>query len=138
MMKKLNDFTLEKNSDSINNAKFKTITNTKTKASTKQVLQARLLQLNTINLEQAIIKELEQNPTLEQVEPEDIEEKTVANGDIADDEIDAPLEDIYTDESSYYLEQEKGTYLFQIRHSFIENIISQIKDSELDQVLNLK
>ena len=42
----------------------------KQKLAPRQVLQAKLLQLNTVNLEQAILKELEQKPVLEQVEPE--------------------------------------------------------------------
>ena len=50
----------------------------KQKLAPRQVLQARLLQLNTINLEQTILKELEQNPILEQVEPEDFEDKSMA------------------------------------------------------------
>ena len=37
----------------------------KQKLAPRQVLQARLLQLNTVNLEQAILSELEQNPLLE-------------------------------------------------------------------------
>ena len=36
----------------------------KQKLAPRQVLQAKLLQLNTVNLEQAILKELEQNPVL--------------------------------------------------------------------------
>ena len=40
----------------------------KQKLAPKQVLNARLLQLNIVNLEQTILKELEQNPTLEQVD----------------------------------------------------------------------
>ena len=50
----------------------------KQKLAPRQVLQARLLQLNTLNLEQAILKELELNPILEQVEPEDFEEQSMA------------------------------------------------------------
>ena len=53
---------------------LKQIQSQKQKLAPRQVLQARLLQLNTVNLEQAIIKELEQNPLLEQVEPEDLQE----------------------------------------------------------------
>ena len=37
----------------------------KQKLAPKQVLNAMLLQLNIVNLEQTILKELEQNPTLE-------------------------------------------------------------------------
>ncbi|MEC7855489.1 MAG: RNA polymerase sigma-54 factor, partial [Candidatus Neomarinimicrobiota bacterium] len=72
----------------------------KQKLAPKQVLQARLLQLNTVNLEQAILKELEQNPIIEQVEPEDFEDKSMAEEIL--DEVDAPIEDVYTDEASYY------------------------------------
>ena len=43
---------------------LKQIQTQKQKLAPRQVLQARLLQLNTVNLEQAIIKELEQNPLL--------------------------------------------------------------------------
>ena len=66
----------------------------KQKLAPRQVLQARLLQLNTLNLEQAILKELELNPILEQVEPEDFEEKSMAEEIL--EEMDAPIEDVYT------------------------------------------
>ena len=59
----------------------------KQKLAPRQVLQARLLQLNTMNLEQAIIEELEKNPLLEQVEPEDFQD----NEDTADE---TSMEDI--------------------------------------------
>ena len=98
----------------------------KQKLAPRQVLQARLLQLNTINLEQAIIKELEQNPTLEQLDPEEVEEKTVAEEIL--DNVDASVEDIYTDESSYYLEQEKRDLPIP------EDMIRQIKDYGLSSL----
>ena len=79
----------------------------KQKLAPRQVLQARLLQLNTVNLEQTILKELEQNPILEQTTTEDFEEKSMAEEIF--DEIDAPIEDVYTDESTYYLKQKKST-----------------------------
>ena len=60
----------------------------KQKLALRQVLQARLLQLNTLNLEQAILKELELNPVLEQVEPEDFEEQSMAEEIL--EEMDAP------------------------------------------------
>ena len=63
----------------------------KQKLAPRQVLQARLLQLNTINIEQTILKELEQNPILEQIEPEDFEDKSMAEEIL--DEVDAPLDD---------------------------------------------
>ena len=101
----------------------------KQKLAPRQVLQARLLQLNTINLEQTILKELEQNPILEQVEPEDFEDKSMAEEIL--DEVDAPVEDVYTDESSYYLDQEKNDLPLPDRSSFIEDVINRMKDSGL-------
>ena len=98
----------------------------KQKLAPRQVLQARLLQLNTINLEQTILKELELNPILEQVEPEEFEEKSMAEEVL--EEIDAPIEDVYTDESSYYLDQEKADLPVPDRNTFIEKIIGQLKD----------
>ena len=48
-------------------------------------------------MSKAILKELELNPILEQVEPEDFEEKSMAEEILED--MDAPIEDVYTDES---------------------------------------
>ena len=98
----------------------------KQKLAPRQVLQARLLQLNTINLEQTILKELELNPILEQVEPEEFEEKSMAEEVL--EELDAPIEDVYTDESLYYLDQEKADLPVPDRNTFIEKIIDQLKD----------
>ena len=104
----------------------------KQKLAPRQVLQARLLQLNTLNLEQAILKELELNPILEQVEPEDFEEKSMAEEIF--EEMDAPIEDVYTDESSYYIEQEKRDLPLPDRTTFIEKIIEQLKDLGLSDL----
>ena len=104
----------------------------KQKLAPRQVLQARLLQLNTINLEQTILKELEQNPILEQVEPEDFEDKSMAEEIL--DEVDAPVEDVYTDESSYYLDQEKNDLPLPDRSSFIEDVINRMKDCGLTDI----
>ena len=102
------------------------------KLAPRQVLQARLLQLNTINLEQTILKELEQNPILEQVEPEDFEDKSMAEEIL--DEVDAPVEDVYTDESSYYLDQEKNDLPLPDRSSFIDDVINRMKDYGLTDI----
>ena len=101
----------------------------KQKLAPRQVLQARLLQLNTVNLEQTILKELEQNPILEQTATEDFEEKSMAEEIL--DEIDAPIEDVYTDESPYYLDQEKNDFPVPDRSTFIEKVINKLKDSGL-------
>ena len=106
----------------------------KQKLAPKQVLQAKLLQLNTINLEQAVLNELEQNPILEQIEPDE-EQSIVENEEnIVDDEIDAPLEDVYSDESLYYLSEEKKEMPLPDRKSLIENLIHQLLDIKLDDL----
>ena len=85
---------------------LKQIQSQKQKLAPRQVLQARLLQLNTVNLEQAILSELEQNPLLELADPEN-EQQLEEPEDTPIDEIDVPLEDMYSDESTYYLSEEK-------------------------------
>ena len=104
----------------------------KQKLAPRQVLQARLLQLNTLNLEQAILKELELNPILEQVEPEDFEEQSMAEEIL--EEMDAPIEDVYTDESSYYIDQEKSDLPLPDRNTFIEKNIEKLKDLGLSDL----
>ena len=44
------------------------------------------------------------------------------------EEVDAPVEDMYTDESSYYLDQEKSEMPLPDKTSFIEGMISKVKD----------
>ena len=93
--------------------------------SPQQILQARLLQLNTIKLEEKILNELEENPVLEQVES--------ANGkeEERDEEIDDPLDlspddeyepvDFY-DRSKIPLDIPIGENL-----DFIETLLDQLK-----------
>ena len=104
----------------------------KQKLAPRQVLQAKLLQLNTVNLEQAILKELEQNPALEQVEPEEPQE--ILKEENVVDDMDAPSEDIYTDASTYYFDQEKKDIPVPDRHSFLEDIIERLQDSGLSDL----
>ena len=115
MMRKHGDFILEKNLSWINNATLISNTYTKTKACTKAgFCKQNFLQLNAVNSRANNIKELEQNPILEQIEPEDYEDKSMAEEIL--EEVDAPVEDMYTDESSYYLDQEKMEMPLLIRN----------------------
>ena len=50
---------------------LKQIQSQKQKLAPRQVLNAKLLQLSLVNLEQTIIEELEQNPTLEQLDSDE-------------------------------------------------------------------
>ena len=105
----------------------------KQKLAPRQILQARLLQLSSINLEQAIVEELEQNPLLEQVEPEDqqIDEK---KDDSPIDDIDVSMEDMYSDESTYYLSEQKKEMPLPERRNLLEDLIDQLKDSNMSEL----
>ena len=112
--------------------KLKQIQSLKQKLAPRQVLQARLLQLNTVNLEQAIIEELEQNPLLEQVEAEEVQPEQNSD-ETPIDEIDVSMEDMYSDESTYYLSEQKGEMPLPDRHTLLEDLIDQLKDLNLNE-----
>ena len=105
----------------------------KQKLAPRQILQARLLQLSSINLEQAIVEELEQNPLLEQVEPEDqqIDEK---KDDSPIDDIDVSMEDMYSDESTYYLSEQKKEMPLPEPRNLLEDLSDQLKDSNMTEL----
>jgi RNA polymerase sigma-54 factor len=107
---------------------LKQIQTQKQKLAPRQVLQARLLQLNTVNLEQAILEELEQNPLLEQSDSEETQEEEIKE-ETAIEDMDVSLEDMYSDESTYYLSEEKKDMPLPDRHTLIENLIDQLHDS---------
>jgi len=111
---------------------LKQIQSQKQKLAPRQVLQARLLQLNTLNLEQAIIEELEQNPLLEQVEPEE-NQPTEEKDETPIDDIDVSMEDMYSDESTYYLSEQKNEMPLPDRHTLSEELIEQLKDLDINE-----
>ena len=80
----------------------------KQKLAPRQVLNARLLQLSNINLEQEIILELEKNPLLEQVESENNDLEKVEETPI--DDLDVSMEDMYSSESPYLYIRAKKRY----------------------------
>ena len=112
--------------------KLKQIQSLKQKLAPRQVLQARLLQLNTVNLEQAIIEELEQNPLLEQVETEEVQPDQNSD-ETPIDEIDVSIEDMYSDESTYYLSEQKSEMPLPYSHTLLEDLIDQLKDLNLNE-----
>ena len=112
--------------------KLKQIQSLKQKLAPRQVLQARLLQLNTVNLEQAIIEELEQNPLLEQVEAGEVQPEQNSD-ETPIDEIDVSMEDMYSDESTYYLSEQKSEMPLPDRHTLLEDLIDQLKDLNLNE-----
>ena len=89
------------------------------------------MQLNTVNLEQAIIEELEQNPLLEQVEVED-NQSTEDKDETPIDDMDVSMEDMYSDESTYYLSEQKKEMPLPDRHTLLEKLIDQLKDLDIN------
>ena len=104
----------------------------KQKLAPRQLFQARLLQLNTVNLEQTILKELEQNPVLEQIETDTQTEDEKVETPI--NEIDVSPEDMYSDETTYYFKQEKKEMPLPDRHTLLEDVIEQLRDTDLDDI----
>ena len=101
--------------------KLKQIQSQKQKLAPKQVLNARLLQLNIVNLEQTILKELEQNPTLEPLDP--VEEENVdLEKDNPIEDMDVSIEDMYSNESNYYLNEQKKEAPIPDQITFSENL----------------
>jgi len=104
----------------------------KQKLSPTQVLQAKLLQLNSINLEQAIMDELEINPLLEQIET-DPNEQDISEELSPLDSLDLDPKEVYEDDFSYNKQEEKAFSPMPDKHSFLDDIIGQLADSGLSE-----
>jgi len=103
----------------------------KQKLAPRQVLNARLLQLSNINLEQEIILELEKNPLLEQVESEihDLEKSE----ETPIDDLDVSIEDMYSGESAYFISEQKKDIPIVSKATFIEKLIKQLNELGLNE-----
>tara|TARA_Y100001980_G_C14554518_1_gene341334 strand:+ start:2455 stop:3801 length:1347 start_codon:yes stop_codon:yes gene_type:complete len=110
---------------------LKQIQSQKQKLAPRQVLNARLLQLNLINLEQTIIEELEQNPTLEQVESDE-DQSINLEKDSPIEDMDVSLEDMYSNESNYYLSEQTKEIPIPDQNTFSEKLIEQLQHINLD------
>jgi len=98
--------------------------------SPQQILQARLLQLNTIKLEEKILNELEENPVLEQVESangkeEETDEETDDSLDLSPDDEYEPVD--FYDRSKIPLDIPIGESL-----DFIETLLDQLNLVEIN------
>ncbi len=97
----------------------------------QQILQASLLQLNTINLEQKILDELESNPVLEQAEPKDSKEEQTENGEL-DRDVDSPDDfDEYEPPNVYHKADDDFNAPLAERLDFGEYLIKQLSDTTL-------
>ena len=110
--------------------KLKQVQVQKQKLAPKQIIQAKILQLNTLNLEQAITKELENNPLLEQLEAEDLQSQEQIEEPVG--EIDVSTEDMFSDETTYFFQQEKKEMPLPDQKTLLEEVISQLKDTKLN------
>ena len=109
---------------------LKQIQSQKQKLAPKQVLNAKLLQLNLTNLEQTIIEELEQNPTLDsQIEPDQDQNADLEN---PIEDMDVSLEDMYSNESNYFLNEQKQEIPIPDQNTFSENLIDQLQFVKLE------
>ena len=102
----------------------------KQKLAPRQVLNARLLQLSNINLEQEIILELEKNPLLEQIESETHDLEKVEETPI--DDLDVSMEDMYSSESPYFISEQKKDIPIVSKATFIEKLIKQLNELGLN------
>ena len=117
--------------------KLKQIQVQKQKLAPKQIIQAKILQLNTLNLEQAITKELENNPMLEHLEVEDLQsqeqiDESVEEKEVSAEEIDVSSEDMFSDETTYFFQQEKKEMPLPDQKTLLEEVISQLRDTKLN------
>jgi len=94
--------------------------------SPQQILQARLLQLSTIKLEEKILNELEENPVLEQVESTNDKEQDLDEG--IDDSLDLSSDDDAYEQVNFYDRSKKPLDLpVKEEQDFIETLLNQLK-----------
>ena len=99
--------------------------------SPQQILQARLLQLSTIKLEEKILNELEENPVLEQVESTNDKEQDLDEG--VDDSLDLSSDDDAYEPVNFYDRSKKPLDLpVKEEQDFIETLLNQLKLIDLN------
>ena len=105
------------------------------KLSPQQILQANIMQLTNVLLEQRIIKELEENPTLEIIDPE-TEENEDIDSETKEEEEDSEFDWDELDSDSDRFELNKSStestdFLFT-NHSIPKTFSDRIKDQLID------
>jgi len=104
------------------------------KLSPLQIQTIKLLELPTLELEQRIKKELEENPVLDEgIDDEDRDDSEPGNLSLSDysaeDQI--PSYKLYTNNQGKDLKQEYN--VFSVKESFHQSLISQLGFSEMDE-----
>lgn len=99
----------------------------------QQILQASLLQLNTLNLEQKILEELETNPVIEQVESSD--ENDYSNDEQPGNELDLPdWIDDYEGPNVYEHPEKKEEIPVAEQEGFIDSLLKQLDLQDLGEI----
>ena len=104
------------------------------KLSPLQIQTIKLLELPTLELEQRIKKELEENPVLDEgVDDEDRDDSEPGNLSLSDysTEDQIPSYKLYTNNQGKDVKQEYN--VFSVRESFHQSLISQLGFSEMDE-----
>jgi len=106
----------------------------------QQILQSTILQLTTLALESRVTQELEQNPVLEEVEPEYPEESTEPAPETEPnekDEIDwdsiLPHNDDYEPKQEYDHNVKQGRYVQPSPRGLVDHLFEQVKLMNFDE-----
>ncbi|MFA4838038.1 MAG: RNA polymerase factor sigma-54 [Candidatus Neomarinimicrobiota bacterium] len=107
----------------------------------QQILQSTILQLTTLALEARVTQELEQNPVLEEVEPEYPEESTEPVSDKEPNEKDEinwedilPQNDDYEPKQEYDHNVKQGRYVQPSPRGLVDHLFEQIKLMNFDEI----
>ena len=99
----------------------------------RQILLAKLLQLNIVNLEQKILNELETNPVLEEIQRED--EPSISTDDADSEALDISFEADAPEPRTLFQYSPENKELPQQYHlDFIEELVGQLDIYELTEL----
>jgi RNA polymerase sigma-54 factor len=107
------------------------------KLTPQQILQSTILQLTTLSLEARVLKELEQNPVLEEDESaKDNEEENEEKEDDIDWEEILPQNDDFKPKQEYDRSKEERKYIQPSITGFVDELLDQLKLLNLDESEN--
>lgn len=104
-----------------------------TKLSPLQIQKIKLLELPTLELEQRIKKEIEENPVLDEAEPQQTEEEEKRNVSLSDYSLDdsTPSYKLYVNNQGKDLKPQYNT--FSVKESFRQNLEMQLGYRDIDR-----
>ena len=105
------------------------------KLTPQQILQSTILQLTTLSLEARVMKEMEQNPVLEEDESVKDKEEEEKEDDIDWDEI-LPDNDDFKPKQEYDYSKEERKYVQPSITGFVDELLEQLKLLNLSEIEN--